>query len=160
VSPPAPPSIARIVAAGAVAAAISGVPSTIWALLTGGDPLAAARAAGTLVPGRRARPGLVAGAVAHVAVSTVWTAALGLTAQRVRVGAISGAAVGLGIAVLDLEVVGRRYPAIAVLPRPPQWADHVAFGALLGTMLRPRRPLGPPPIRSPHEGFPGGTDPC
>ena len=43
---------------------------------------------------------------------------------------------GLGIAALDLIVLGRRFPAIAALPQGPQWADHVAFGAVLGRGLR------------------------
>jgi hypothetical protein len=47
----------------------------------------------------------------------------------------------LGIAALDLELIGRRYPHIAALPRLPQWLDHMAFGALLGAMLgRPASP--------------------
>lgn len=122
--------------AGAVAAIISGVPSTAWARLTGADPLAATRAAGTLLPGRRERPSLVGGAIVHVAISAAWTAAFGLAPRRWRWGAARGAVAGLGIATLDLVVVGRRFPGIASLPRAAQWADHVAFGAVLGHALR------------------------
>ena len=123
-----------------MAAALSGVPSTAWALLTGDDPLRAARAAGTLVPGRRDRPGLVAGAIAHVAVSAFWTAVATLVARRRRLGPFSGALGGAAIAALDLGFVApRRYPAIAALPQGPQWADHLAFGALLGWALRAER---------------------
>ena len=43
-----------------------------------------------------------------------------------------GAAAGLAIGVADLAVADRRFPAIAVLPRLPQLADHLAFGALVG----------------------------
>lgn len=55
--------------AGAIAAVVSGLPSTTHALFTGADVLAATRAAGTLLPGRRDRPGVVAGLIAHLAVS-------------------------------------------------------------------------------------------
>jgi hypothetical protein len=126
-----------LVVGGVLAATVSGLPSTLWALLTGGDPLAAARAAGTLLPGRRDRPGLGAGVVAHTAVSAVWTAAFGLAARGRGLGAVRGAAMGLAIAAVDLEVAGRRVPAIAALPRLPQWADHLVFGAVLGHALRP-----------------------
>jgi len=42
---------------------------------------------------------------------------------------------GLGIAALDLGIAQRRFPAIAALPRAPQVADHVAFGAIVGAVL-------------------------
>jgi hypothetical protein len=50
-------------------------------------------------------------------------------------GIVGGALGGLAIAFVDMGVVGRRYPAIASLPQAPQWADHVAFGAVLGYAL-------------------------
>lgn len=50
-----------------------------------------------------------------------------------------GAAAGLAIAALDLGLIGRRVPAVAALPQAPQWADHVAFGAAVGAVLRLRR---------------------
>jgi hypothetical protein len=46
---------------------------------------------------------------------------------------------GLGIAALDLGVIGRRIPAIRALPQGRQWADHVAFGLTVGIVLRRRR---------------------
>jgi hypothetical protein len=52
-----------------------------------------------------------------------------------RHAAVWGAVAGLAIAALDLGVVGRRVPAIRELPQGPQWADHVAFGALVGWSL-------------------------
>ena len=129
------------VGAGVVAATFSGLPSTVWALAHGGDPLAAARAAGTLVPGRRSRPNLVGGVAAHLVISAVWTAAFAIVARRRRWewGPASGAAAGLAIAALDLGVVGRRYPVIAALPVGPQLADHATFGALLGASLTAQR---------------------
>ena len=129
----------RPTAAGVVAATFSGVPSTTWAVVTGDDPLRAARAAGTLLPGRRHRPSLVGGVVAHVAISVVWTGVFAVLDRRVRWNAGSGAAAGLAIAALDLGVIGRRYPAIAALPIGPQLADHAAFGALLGGAMGSRR---------------------
>ena len=65
-------------AAGSVAAVVSGAPSTLHALLTGGRPLEASLAAGTLVlPGeRRALRLLPAAAAAPVALSLGWARAL------------------------------------------------------------------------------------
>ncbi|MFJ7219876.1 hypothetical protein [Amycolatopsis sp. NPDC098790] len=127
--------IRRAIRAGAVAAVASGIPSTTHALLTGRDVLAATRAAGTLLPGRRDRPGIAAGLVAHVLVSTGWTAVLAAIARRHRLGLLRGAAAGLGIAALDLCVAGRAYPAVRALPRAPQVLDHVVFGAVAGALL-------------------------
>ena len=126
----------RLVRGGGLAAISGGLPSTAWALLTRGDPLAAARAAGTLVPGRRERPNLFFGAIVHIGISAAWTTAFGLVGRRWRWGTVRGAAAGLGIAALDLVVFGRRFPSIAALPQGAQWADHVVFGAVLGRALR------------------------
>jgi len=126
--------VSRALRAGVVAGVLSGVPSTVHALATGGDVLAATRAAGTLLPGHRSP--VLRGALAHVVVTAGWTAVLAVVHRRRPFGVVGGAVAGLGIAVLDLEVVGRRYPAIRALPRWPQYADHVAFGALVGGLLR------------------------
>jgi hypothetical protein len=133
----------RVVIAGAAAATFSGLPSTLHALATGGDLLQATRAAATLVPGRR---GVVAGAAVHVVVSAGWTAALAAVDRRHRLGLLGGGAAGMLIAAFDLEVAGRANPAIRSLPRLPQWLDHVAFGAIVGALLRPCE--GIPPDRS------------
>lgn len=125
----------RAVVAGTAAATLSGLPSTLHALATGRDPLAATRAAGTLPPGRGGRPGVVAGAVVHVAVSAGWTVVLAAVDRRWRLGPAGGCAAGLLIAAFDLEVAGRRRPAIRALPRLPQWLDHAAFGAIAGALL-------------------------
>ena len=43
---------------------------------------------------------------------------------------------GAAIAALDLGVVApRRAPAITESPGAAQWADHLAFGALVGVHL-------------------------
>jgi hypothetical protein len=106
-----------------LAAALSGVPSTVHALATGGDPLRATRAAGSLVGG-----GIVEGVAVHLAVSAWW--AWVFTRFRVR-GVGGGAVAGLLVAALDLEVIGRHNAQIRSLPRIPQWLDHVAFGVLV-----------------------------
>jgi hypothetical protein len=124
------PRPAGILTAAAVAGALSGIPSTVHALATGRSPLAAARAAGELLGG----PGLARGAVAHAAMSLGWTVVLARLLPRRRRGRW-GAAAGLAIAALDLSIARRSYPTIAALPTLPQVADHVAFGALVGTTL-------------------------
>ena len=43
------------------------------------------------------------------------------------------------IAVLDLRVIGRLFPEIFALPFLPQFADHIAFGAVLAGVLEYRR---------------------
>ncbi|MBB5802632.1 hypothetical protein F4560_002400 [Saccharothrix ecbatanensis] len=135
-----------------VASTLGGVPSTVHALLTGGDVLRSTRAAATLLGGSRSggpgsgsgsggpgsgsgAAGLVRGAVAHLGVSAFWTVALALVDRRWPLDARRGAVAGAVIAVVDLEVVGRRFPAIRELGRTAQWADHVAFGALVGAVL-------------------------
>ncbi len=128
-------SLHEIAQAAAVASIVSGAPSTAHALVSGRSPLEAARAAATLLPGRRERPGAVAGVAVHVAVSAAWGAVLGVTLPR-RHTVVWGAAAGAAIAAVDLVGVARsRVPAIAALPQPWQWADHVAFGAAVGWVL-------------------------
>jgi hypothetical protein len=125
-----------MVRAALIAGVLSGAPSTLHALVTGGDVLAATRAAGTLLPGRRDRPGVAAGAVAHGAVTVWWVGVLALVSRGRRLGPWRGARAGAAIAALDLGVIApRRSPAIAALPQTPQWADHLAFGALVGASL-------------------------
>ena len=125
----------RVLRAAAWAAALSGIPSTVHALTTGRDPLEAVQAAGSLLLPRETRPErLLAAAVpVHLALSVGWT--LVLDRAHVR-SAGRGALAGLAIAALDLGVVGRRYPRIRALPLLPQVADHVAFGAVAGRLLR------------------------
>ncbi|MET8849160.1 hypothetical protein [Amycolatopsis sp. NPDC004625] len=130
----------KAASAGTVAAVVSGIPSTVHALVTGGDVLAATRAAGTLLPGRRDRPGVAAGLVAHVVVSAVWTGVLAAAGRRHRLGAGRGAVAGLAIAALDLGIAARGHPAVRGLPRGPQILDHLVFGAVAGALLdRPQR---------------------
>lgn len=126
--------------AGAVAAVVSGVPSSAWALATGRSLTEGALAAGSLLLPREQRPAvLVAAAVpVHLTLSIGW--ALVMTAILPRRRPVAWATLaGLGIAALDLGVIGRRLPRIRALPQPPQVADHLAYGAAVGVVLELRR---------------------
>lgn len=133
-------AVADGLAAGALAGALSGLPSTLWTLVRGGNPLGAVRAAGTLVlpPSAGSVSLLAAGAGAHTVISFGWAMVLAVVLPEHRTRT-AGAAAGLAIAALDLGTVGRRYPDIRALPTLPQLADHVAFGFLVGAVLRTRR---------------------
>ena len=122
--------------AGAVAGALSGVPSTVHAVATGRSPFDALKAAGTLLLADDAPSSAqaAAGVVAHGAISLGWGVVLAVVLPRRRTVAW-GALAGLVIAGLDLGVLGRRWPRIRALPRAPQVADHVAFGALVGAVV-------------------------
>ena len=119
-----------------VAATASALPSTLIALASGGDPLAATIAAGSIVlPRETRRTRLVAAAVpVHLALSLGWTALLAQTPPRRRPG-LAGATWGLAIAALDLGVIGRHFARIRALPLLPQLADHAVFGATAGWAL-------------------------
>lgn len=118
-----------------VASVVSGAPSTVHAVLTGRGVLDAARAAGSLLPGRDDdRPGLIAGGIVHAVVSGFWGAVLGLVLPK-RHTASWGALAGVGIAAVSLPTIGRRHPPIAALPPVPQWLDNVAFGLVVGSLL-------------------------
>ena len=130
--------------AGSVAAVAGGIPSTLHALATGGDLLESTRAAGSIaLPWAEDEQTLLsAGANVHVAISLFWGVVLARVIPRwasapASVGA--GALGGLAIAALDLGLIGRLFPRIRALPRGPQIADHVAFGAVVGAVLAWRR---------------------
>jgi hypothetical protein len=128
------------IVAGSVAAVVSGAPSTTWALASGGDPLEATRAAGTILLRDERRPGrlLLAAVPVHLTLSIGWAIALAAVVPRDRTIELCTLA-GLAIAALDLGVIGRRLPAIRALAQPPQVADHLAYGATVGAVLRARR---------------------
>jgi hypothetical protein len=127
-------------AAGSLAALVSGAPSTLHALLTGARPLEASLAAGTLLLPRERRAArlLLAAAPVHVALSLGWALVLAATLPRKRTTELAALA-GLGIAALDLGVIGRRFGRIRTLPPLPQVADHLAYGATVGAVLSMRR---------------------
>jgi hypothetical protein len=127
----------RVLEAGLAGAVLSGVPSTTVALWRGEDVLDGARAAGRIVlPGETRTPVLLAAAVpVHLGLSLGWAAVL----DALDAGPLRGLAAAMGIAALDLVVIGRRIPAIRALPQPRQWADHAAYGLVVGQWLRRRR---------------------
>ena len=132
--------------AGAVAGVLSGAPSTLHSVLTGRDPLAAARAAGNLLFPADASPSalLLAGGLAHTVLSLGWGTVVAVAVRRTSLPpVIAGLAVGAAIAAVDLGVLahgplGRRWPLIRNLPVGPQVADHLAFGAVAGAVLQRR----------------------
>ena len=126
--------------AGAVAAVLSGAPSTLHAIATRASPLEATLAAGTLLVPRERRPLVLALAAVpvHLALSLGWAVLLAAVLPRQRTVAYATLA-GLAIAALDLGVVGRRVPRIRALALLPQVLDHVAYGATVGTVLSLRR---------------------
>jgi hypothetical protein len=128
--------------AGAVAGLVSGAPSTLYALVSGRDPLEATLAAGSLLlPHERRRARLVAAAVpVHAALSIGWGVVLARTLPR-QPRAAAGAVAGLAIAAVDLGVVGRGFWRVRALPQVPQLLDHLAYGATVAVVLArlPRR---------------------
>ena len=127
-------------AAGAVAAVIGSLPSTVWALARGRDPLEATLAAGSmLLPGEDRPVRLCAAAVpVHLAFSFGWAAVLAHVLPR-RHTVAAGALAGLCIAALDLGLGRRLFPRVRDLPLLPQLADHVAYGATVGFVLAGQR---------------------
>ena len=126
--------------AGAVAAVVGGAPSTVWALVSGDDPLAPTLAAGSLLLPRETRRARLAAAAVpvHLTLSVAWARVLeGVLPRGREVGA--GALAGLGIAALDLGVLGRSLPRMRALPLLPQLADHVAYGMTVGYVLARQR---------------------
>jgi len=126
------------------AGVLSGAPSTFAALVRRDDVLGPTRAAGTLLPGRRDKPSVVAGVAVHAVLTLWWTAVLRSALRRVGGGVFAGVVGGAAIAALDLGLAARRYPAVRALPQGPQWADHLAFGAVVGASTRRWRRRPPP----------------
>jgi len=132
--------------AAAISGILSGIPSTSWVFLTGGDLLEAGRAAGNLLlPATSTAAALLgAGAVAHAAVTAFWSVALS-AALPVRHTVAWGALASLGIAALDLGLIGKFFPLIKALAIGPQIADHLAFGVVAAAVIvwrRRRRAIG------------------
>jgi hypothetical protein len=129
-----------VLVSGACAALFSGIPSTAYALATGGDVLEATRAAGSMIVAPNSTDGrlFIAAAIVHLAVSFFWAAILVWLLPRRRTVLWAMFALSI-IAVLDLLVIGRMFPQINALAFWPQFADHLAFGALLGATLEWRR---------------------
>jgi hypothetical protein len=115
---------------------LSGVPSTAFSLITGGDPLEATEAAGLLLLRSEPRRShlLVAAVPVHCTVSLVWATLLAVALPQRRTVMWGGLA-GLAIAAVDLGVLARPFPGIRALPRGPQVADHIAFGLLAAFVI-------------------------
>jgi hypothetical protein len=129
----------RGVRAGVVGGVVGGVPSTVWALVRRGDPLAAALAAGRILLPEEGRRGwlLLAALPVHFGVSAGW----GVVLARVlpaRGTVLWGAVAGGVVAGVALSVPGRRTGAVRELSVLPQVVDHVVYGAVVGIYLRRR----------------------
>ena len=126
--------------AGGSAALLSGIPSTLYAWVNGGHVMEATRAAGAmLIPAASTDRELFgAAALVHAGVSLFWTLVLVplLPHRHTAIWAIVALAC---IAILDLRVIGRLFPEILALSFWPQFADHIALGAALGSVLEYRR---------------------
>ena len=143
-SRPRSPAPAATALATAAAALLSGAPSTAHSLLTRRPLLDTARAAATLVPGRTRRRAarqplladLVAGGLAHAAVSVLWGTVLSRTLPAGR-RAVWGVAAGAAIHAVDLGLIARLpgLEAMRALPQLPQLGDHLAFGFTFGWAL-------------------------
>lgn len=123
-----------------VATAFSGLPSTLHAFAIGADPLEATHAAGAmLLPAATDGTTLLAAAfLVHPAVSLFWTLVFSflLPRRHLLAWAIAGSA---AVALLDLRVIAPiLFNEVAALPFWPQFADHLAWGALLGGTLQYR----------------------
>jgi hypothetical protein len=81
---------------------------------------------------------LAAAAVVHVCVSLFWGLVLASALPR-KLTTVWAVVAAAAIAVLDLRAIGRLFPEILALAFWPQFADHLAFGAVLGFVLQRRR---------------------
>jgi hypothetical protein len=73
------------------------------------------------------------GAIVHLGISVAFGEGLARTLPRRR-SVVWGATAGLAIGVINVGVIGRRFPAISALPLIPQLADNVAFGVLFAAV--------------------------
>jgi hypothetical protein len=126
-------------AAGAVAAVLSGAPSTVHALTTGRDPLAATLAAGSILLPREHRRGrlVVAAVPVHLAISLGWGLVLARLLPR-RPRLLHGVAAGLAIYAFDMGLGARAFPRVRALPQLPQALDHALYGMTVAAVLRRR----------------------
>jgi hypothetical protein len=115
-----------------LATLLSGLPSTLYALLTGGDPMEATHAAGAML----GPPGSIAAAAfVHAAVSLFWASMLwlALPSRHTTLWALAASA---AIALLDLRIIAPAFfPEVAALAFWPQFADHLMWGACVGLVL-------------------------
>jgi len=125
-----------------LATLLSGIPSTVYALLTGGDPLEATQAAAAML--LRSESSLIklllAATLVHAAVSLFWSVVLWLALpdRRTILWALLASA---AIALVDLSVIAPAFfPEVAALAFWPQFADHLMWGACYSVGLSLGRP--------------------
>ena len=130
------PDLRETLRAALPAALLSGLPSTIHALIVKGDPFEATAAAGSILLPREARRSrlVVAAIPVHLGLSITWAAAMTAVLPR-RNPTLEGTVAGLVIAAIDLGIIGPQFPRIRALRPLPQIADHIAFGVLVATTL-------------------------
>lgn len=130
-----------IVIAAAWAALLSGIPSTVYAVLADGDPMEATRAAGAMLISYEASDIelFMAAGLVHVAVTLFWAFILATVLPRRHLVWWCVAAAAL-IAFLDVKLIARAvFPEVYELDFWPQFADHIAWGAAFGVALDWRR---------------------
>jgi hypothetical protein len=135
----------EVAIAGGAATLLSGIPSTVYALVTGRDVLEATRAAGAmLIAAESSGTALfAAAALVHVCVSFFWAATVvGVLPRKAVVEWAIAASAAIGW--LDLRLIAPAFfPEVAQLEIAPQMADHLMWGATLGIALaRLRRHRG------------------
>lgn len=123
------------------ASVLSGLPSTLHALATGGDVMEATRAAALMVlpddgtTDWSLQAIFLAAGLAHGSISLFWAMLLALVLPRRGVTAWAMAA-SAAIALLDLGLIAPAlFPAVAALAFLPQLADHLMWGACYGGTL-------------------------
>lgn len=122
------------------ATVFSGVPSTVILTATGQDLWPPVRAVGSmLLPTDAPAWMLLAGAaLVHGAVSLFWTVVIASLVPPARAPLYATGAAAL-IAVLDLRIIAPLlFPGVAALAFPPQFADHLMWGLLVGVTLKMR----------------------
>ena len=133
-------ALADALHAGAAGAVLSAVPSTTVTLLRRESLLDGAIAARSIVlrDEERRLPLLAAAVPVHLALSYGWAVPMAALLPR-RATVPAAVAAALGIAALDLGLIARALPRIRALPQGRQWADHVAYGLVVGAVVRRRR---------------------
>lgn len=117
-----------------LATLLSGIPSTLHALVTGGDPTEATRAAGAmLLPSETDfKTLLAAAAIVHPTVSLFWTLALWILLPHRRT-LLWALIASVAIALIDLRLIAPAFfPRVAALAFWPQFADHLMWGTCIG----------------------------
>lgn len=120
-----------------LATLLSGIPSTVYALITGADAMDPPRAAAAMLL-RSESEGwrlFAAATLVHCVVSLFWAIVLWrlLPARHTLVWAL---AASFAIALIDLRLIAPAFfPEVAALDFWPQVADHLMWGACYGMGL-------------------------